>query len=444
MKPITLALLLSAACLTTHPVWAQDPATATSGAEPAASAPQPSKAQQNLQAVTVQGSRSAVEKSYRRITEGMDYFDKHRTRLPADRQLYFRFVPLVPGVSMTGAKLRVWTNDWTEVLPIDAQDLFQLPRNPKWERDWAMVSPNRPEGSVTWRAQIRGARYEEGKRRLGDLRMECEVGHRSELISNPHWMRRLVSTFSNLGDCGVEDESLYMRTGYILFAERPLFGVTLKHGDRTWRLPMSWVHGRPGDIGRTDARMLHDRIYFLPLRDACWPDDTEVLLDYVDEARTGPQEWVIQGEVKQLGAEQWRIDEAQGPKSREEALSRWGQTQVLRFGTGHEIWIYGHKSVSEAELLKAEAKAAKAQRKASAADAGASSPEAGLGQGAPARVDVAALAKLPGMKEADLTPAQRDHGHKARGGEWTLLFSPTGELVKQYRVPAEVLRVQNP
>jgi hypothetical protein len=139
---------------------------------------------------------------------------------------------------------------------------------------------------MTWRTEIRTPGWPEGVRRLGDLRLECEVGLVADLVSNDSpVIGRIADLFRTpKGYCDRPD------TMYLFFAERPLFSVTLVAGARREVLSIDRLYamasddpGLKDDLPYCDCEVLLDRTYFLPLGDHGWPDDTRVEFEYMDD-----------------------------------------------------------------------------------------------------------------------------------------------------------------
>jgi hypothetical protein len=145
--------------------------------------------------------------------------------------------------------------------------------------------PNRKAGTLTWRAEIRTPGLPPETRRLGDLRLECEVGMEARLISN---YRPLL--FGLLDPLLREGPEYCHRPAprYLFFADRPLWSVTLVSGARREMLSVDRLYGGASrdpdwkeDLPYCDCEVLMDRAYFLPLGDTSWPDDTLVHFDYM-------------------------------------------------------------------------------------------------------------------------------------------------------------------
>ena len=144
--------------------------------------------------------------------------------------------------------------------------------------------PNRKAGTLTWRADVRTPGLPPDTRRLGDLRLECEVGMKSGLISNyPRgffgWIDELLR--------GTRAYCHRAAPRYLFFAERPIWSVTLVDGERREVLPVDMLYaGATKDPDwkkdqHCDCEALFDHTYFVPLGDASWPDDTLVQIEYM-------------------------------------------------------------------------------------------------------------------------------------------------------------------
>jgi hypothetical protein len=145
--------------------------------------------------------------------------------------------------------------------------------------------PNRKAGTLTWRAEVRTPGLPPDTRRLGDLRLECEVGMKARLVSDYP-----PSFFGWLDELFPQGPAYCQRTEprYLFFAERPLFGVTLVDGARREALSVDRLYAgatRNAEwkkkLPHCDCEVLIDRAYFVPLGDASWSDDTLVLLEYM-------------------------------------------------------------------------------------------------------------------------------------------------------------------
>jgi hypothetical protein len=245
------------------------------------------KPRQTLPPVTITGtSRDDVEKSYRKMVHGMDYFEKARAAFAPDASLRFRLLPRKPGTDLEHIDLEVVGTTFSYPVPVAADRTFVLQRDPRASKEDAVVTTDRKRLSMTWRTDIRTPGWPAGTRRLGDLRLECEVGLEAGLISNSSpVIGRIADLFRGTRQyCDRPD------TRYLFFAERPLFGVTLVDGTRREELPVDELYAGASDdpaledeLPYCDCEVLVDRTYYLPLGDHSWPDDTRVEFEYMED-----------------------------------------------------------------------------------------------------------------------------------------------------------------
>jgi hypothetical protein len=235
-----------------------------------------------IQSVTVASTRDPVDKSYRKMVKGMDRFEREHALAPA-AALRFRLLPRLSTAKMTGITLRVAGDNVTLPVPVAEDNSFVLPRNEQALREDAAVLANRKTNTMTWRASVQSPGLPDGVRRLGDLRLECKVGMDAGLISNSApifgWLSNLLTDTDKV--CASADGN------YLFFAERPIFGVTLRAGARSEALPFKMLYAAGDQTAETlpycDCQVLLDRSYYAPIWDASWPDDTLVEFDFIDD-----------------------------------------------------------------------------------------------------------------------------------------------------------------
>jgi hypothetical protein len=241
-----------------------------------------------LPGVTISGSKATadpVEKSYRRMVRGMDLFERRRALSPQG-ELRFRLLPRKPGVSLDRLELLVLGKTVETPIPVAPDRTFVLQRDPKALEENAMVTPDRKALTMTWRADVRTPGLAPDTRRLGDLRLECQVGMEAGLYSNsPSFITRIFSELSTTPAYCDNPENRYL-----FFADRPIFGVTLVSGDRREMLPASRLYAAAinesnlaAELPYCDCEVLLDRTYFLPLGDRSWPDDALVVFDFMED-----------------------------------------------------------------------------------------------------------------------------------------------------------------
>ena len=240
-----------------------------------------------IQTVHVPYVRDPVDKSYRQMIKGMDRFERERALAPG-ATLRFRLLPRLPKNNLEGTTLRVAGDSVSLPLPIAPDFSFVLPRNAEALRQDAAVVASRKADSMTWRAWVQSPGVADGTRRLGDLRLECRVGVDAGLISNTSpifgWLSNMLTDTEQV--CNNADGN------YLFFAERPVFSVTLRHGDRVEALPFRMLYAggdqTPATLPFCDCQVLLDRSFYAPIWDRSWPDDTVVEFDYMDTAPRQP------------------------------------------------------------------------------------------------------------------------------------------------------------
>ncbi len=238
-----------------------------------------------VQTITVSRTRDPVDKSYRKMLKGMDLFAKKRSMAPS-ATLRYKLLPRQRDTDMDGIVLRIVGDTVTIPVPVASDHTFTLERNQKALDEDASVMPNRKARSMTWRTEIRTPGLPPNTRRLGDLRLECQVGIEADLISN---FLPVIGQVTNLVQ-RMLDYCNGSEVHYLFFAERPLFSVTMVSATRKEILPVDELYAGAdfrtasrADLSSCDCQVLLDRTYFLPLGDRSWPDDTLIEFEYMDD-----------------------------------------------------------------------------------------------------------------------------------------------------------------
>jgi hypothetical protein len=281
--------------------------------------------------------RNPVDKSYRRMAAGMERFEKRRHLAPG-ATLRFKLLPRNRQTRLEDIELQVVGDSFAEPLEVAPDRTFRLPRDAKALQENASVRPNRRAGTLTWRAEVRTPGLPPGTRRLGDLRLECEVGMEARLISN--YRRDLVGRLKELFPEG-PDYCQREWPRYLFFAERPLWSVTLVSGARRQALSVDRLYGGASrdpewkeDLPYCDCEVLIDRAYFLPLGDPSWPDDTRVKFEYLEDPASP-------------------AGDALGPgrSTKADVRAALGEATVVDFPSGYEVWVYREPPAAELVLL---------------------------------------------------------------------------------------------
>ena len=235
--------------------------------------------------ISAKANRDPVEKSYRKMIRGMELFEKQRDVSP-NASLRFKLLPRRRETDMNSIEIEVLGSTVDFSVPVAPDHTFTLQRNKQAFDENAQVTPNRKAQSMTWRTEIRTPGLPSNTRRLGDLRLECQVGMEAGLISNSS------NFFGQMAKAVLDTPAYCDRKAplYLFFSDRPLFSVALVAGKRREILAIDKLYAAASDdpklnddLPYCDCEVLIDRTYVLPLGDRSWPDDTLVEFEYMDD-----------------------------------------------------------------------------------------------------------------------------------------------------------------
>lgn len=249
-------IVLAVGLVLSAPAWAQ------AGGQESQVADAP--AQEAGKTVEVSAVKNPALRPYRIMSRGLDAFDKHHALAP-QAELRFELwnadgtIPDAQGLNLRLAGARV-----DLALPVDEQATFVLPRSQDAFDDNADLVLNRKKTQMRWRPRVRSPGVPENARRLGDLRLECEVSWAVTRDDMGFLMRTAVTAGGGL--CHAPMIALGYR------APRPVTAVHLVSGERTQALTVQ-------DNGRG---------YVLPVRDKSWNDETLVVYQFADAAPAAP------------------------------------------------------------------------------------------------------------------------------------------------------------
>jgi hypothetical protein len=134
-------------------------------------------AQDTTRSVEIQGVRNPDMKSYRAVVAGLDAFEDHHALAPAVTELRFLLSARAGTKPPSGDPLylRIVGNGDPVPVPIAADGTFTIPRVQSAIDDDADLILNRKKGVLKGRPDIRSPGLPDNVRRLGDLRLECQV-----------------------------------------------------------------------------------------------------------------------------------------------------------------------------------------------------------------------------------------------------------------------------
>lgn len=208
--------------------------------------------------VEVSGVKDPALKPYRQMIRGVDAFDKFHTLAP-QAELRFELVTLDGRTAEPGGlQLRIAGNSVSISVEIDEQATFALPRSQQALDENAELLLNRKKDQVRWRPRVLSPGVPGNARRLGDLRLECEVSWAVTKDDRPLAVRMAAAPFG--GMCHAPMIGLFYR------APKRLASVTLVSGERKLALPL---HD-------------HGAGFLPPLKDKRWGDDSLIIYEFAE------------------------------------------------------------------------------------------------------------------------------------------------------------------
>lgn len=241
MKRFTLLGALLALAL---PSLAQEPAP------PADAAP--------VEKVQVSSVKDPALRPYRQMARGLDVWDERRVLAPK-ASLRFELRTLDGQMAKPdGLQLRIAGDKVDMLLPIDADATFVLPRSQEAMEDNADLLLNRKKDQYRWRPLVRTPGVPEDARRLGDLRLECEISSAVRKEEIPLLYRAGAAAAG--GMCNLP------MVGYVYRAPRALASATVVSGERR------------------QALVLHEKgsAFMAPLRDKSWDNEALVVYEFIE------------------------------------------------------------------------------------------------------------------------------------------------------------------
>ena len=205
-------------------------------------------------AIQVVGIKHPASVGYAMFLKGEEAFAAHHELAPgATLRFSARASKLMPGSEL---KLSVVDEEQSVALALDQQGSFALPAPPPVKLGEARIVANQSKGAVEIDPLVRSPGQPENQRRLGDLRLECEVLWAMKKDSAPFLVR---ATFGLAGGlCHSAKIAVHFPV------RRKLTAATLVQGDKRQAIPV--------------AKEGH--AYMPPLYDRAWFNDARVELAF--------------------------------------------------------------------------------------------------------------------------------------------------------------------
>ncbi|MGO4379303.1 hypothetical protein AB4Z19_13575 [Pseudoduganella sp. RAF19] len=218
---------------------------------------------QDPPSVEVKDIRNPELRSYRNIMAGMNAFEEHHNLAPAAPELRFRLrpkrgqPPLEKGEALT---VRIKGNGDPVIIPVAPDNTFTVPRMQALLDDDADMVLNRKKGLVEGLPAVRTPGLPENVRRLGDVRLECQVLIAIGKKEMGFLMRAALTTVMLSGNwCEKKNAEFWFSGGH------PLESAVLREGERTAEVKVKeWS-------------------YLAPLGDETWSNDALIEFKYGPE-----------------------------------------------------------------------------------------------------------------------------------------------------------------
>lgn len=124
--------------------------------------------------VEISSYRGPELRSYSQMLKGLIAYQEKHSHAP-NSELYFILIPKSKEVTRQGLTMRLASDDTSINIPIDAEGKFQLPLLTLKHDDEYDLILNKPKGQFYIKPYVKSANLPEDTKRMGDLRLECQV-----------------------------------------------------------------------------------------------------------------------------------------------------------------------------------------------------------------------------------------------------------------------------
>lgn len=231
----------------------------------AASIAEPERhSEENIDSVVgVVGIRDPDWKPYSAMLKGVRRFKEMHDLAPT-AELQFILIPRRSGVDMNALQLRLQNDEASLHIPLREGNIFTLPEEPELAQDKAELTLNRAAGSVRWLPYVRSSTATNTVRRLGDLRLACEVHWAIDRETLPFAARTAISALG--GPCNFVSQK-----GTYNFSEpRRIVSATISQDGKSEPVPVNGYSFTP------------------PLREKRWSNDSMIELQFAEDLPAKP------------------------------------------------------------------------------------------------------------------------------------------------------------
>lgn len=136
---------------------------------------QPRHTEKSIQTIAISGLRDQDWRSYKYFLRGIKMFEELHSLAPKT-DLNFILRPQVDGVDLGKLTMALENDDFRRPILVNADGIFKLPNDPIAAEKNAEVSINQKRNLFKWNfLAIRTPGLAANERRIGDLRLTCEV-----------------------------------------------------------------------------------------------------------------------------------------------------------------------------------------------------------------------------------------------------------------------------
>lgn len=217
--------------------------------------------QLELGSVSVNLNSDPAWRSYKQLKVGEVAFNKYH-RLAPRADLYFALFPRQPWLDFDGVAMSIQFDEGIVPVPLGPLGRFRLPEVKTANLESAELVLNQKSGTYRWRPDIRSPDVPPNFRRLGDLRLECEVSDAVNGNTGRLFPRPLFSSAD--GSCSSD------QVKNLFPSSKSVVAIQMAYGNR-----IQIYHNLPG-------KKYDGYVYYVPLHDQGWPDDTLFELIYRD------------------------------------------------------------------------------------------------------------------------------------------------------------------
>ncbi|MBC3873724.1 hypothetical protein [Undibacterium flavidum] len=180
------------------------------------------------QTVEISSTKDPDWKSYRVMLKGLDAFEKYHAHAP-QASPQFILKPRRLDVSLSGVNLRLASDESSRTIPLASDGSFVLPRDEQAASQRAELMINRKKEMFRWWPLVKSPGVATQHRRLGDLRLECEMFWAIHYDDLPFVARNLMRTVG--GPCQTKKVILSFPAEWM-----GLQAATLVQGERRMNL----------------------------------------------------------------------------------------------------------------------------------------------------------------------------------------------------------------